>query len=143
MEPISALLNLGGKVIDKIFPNPEDKAKATLALEELRQNGELAKMANEAKLYEIEVEDRKSARTIHTNFVDFLAIAVIIGATYILYQILFGGLNEKVSDMTAGMIIGVFTTAIGQVLAYYFGSSSGSQKKNEAINNAINLTKKV
>ncbi len=137
MEPISALLNLGSKVIDKIFPNPEDKAKATLALEEMRQNGELARMAQETKLYEIEVDDRKSARTIHTNFVDFLAVCVVCGCTYILYEILFAGLNEKISDMTAGMIIGVFTTAITQVLAYYFGSSSSSAKKNDTIANAI------
>ncbi|MGL4999490.1 MAG: hypothetical protein ACRC5T_11025 [Cetobacterium sp.] len=124
-------------VVTRVVKDPQQQAEISLKIEELKQTGELAQLANDTKLYEIEVDDRKSARTINSNFVDFLAIAVIVGATFILYQILFGGLNDKISDMTAGMIIGVFTTAIGQVLAYYFGSSSGSKAKNDAINKAL------
>lgn len=51
---LDALLNIGGKLIDKLIPDPEAKAKAQLELATLAQNGELAKMANDAKLYETE-----------------------------------------------------------------------------------------
>lgn len=51
---IEALLSVGGKLIDKLIPDPEAKAKAQLELAKLAQEGELAKMANDAKLFEAE-----------------------------------------------------------------------------------------
>ncbi len=43
MDPItiSGIFGIGGKLIDKIFPNPDDKAKAQLELLRLEQSGEL------------------------------------------------------------------------------------------------------
>ena len=54
MIGLDALLNVGGKLIDKLIPDPEAKAKAQLELQKMAQDGELAKMANETKLYEVE-----------------------------------------------------------------------------------------
>lgn len=51
---IEALLSVGGKLIDKLIPDPEAKAKAQLELSKMAQDGELAKLANEAKLFEVE-----------------------------------------------------------------------------------------
>ena len=51
---LDALLNVGGKLIDKLIPDPEAKAKAQLELAKLAQDGELARMANETKLFETE-----------------------------------------------------------------------------------------
>jgi hypothetical protein len=64
MIGLDALLNVGGKLIDKLIPDPEAKAKAQLELTKLAQEGELAKMANETKLFEIDqtaVSDRWKA----------------------------------------------------------------------------------
>jgi len=44
MFPLGALLDIGGKLIDKFFPDPEQKAKAQLELLQMQQNGELAKI---------------------------------------------------------------------------------------------------
>jgi hypothetical protein len=52
MIPLAGLLNIGGKLIDKLVPDPAAKAKAQLDLATLAQNGELAAMANETKLFE-------------------------------------------------------------------------------------------
>ena len=43
MDPltISGIFGIGGKLIDKLFPNPEDKARAQLELLRLQQSGEL------------------------------------------------------------------------------------------------------
>jgi hypothetical protein len=57
MIGLDALLNVGGKLIDRLIPDPEQKAKAQIELQALVQNGELAKMANETKLYEVEQEN--------------------------------------------------------------------------------------
>ena len=54
MFPIAALFELGGKILDKVLPDPEAKAKAQMELAKLAQDGELAKMANETKLFELE-----------------------------------------------------------------------------------------
>ena len=45
MEPISAILGVGMKLLDKFFPDPEQKAKAQLELLQMQQNGELAQIA--------------------------------------------------------------------------------------------------
>jgi hypothetical protein len=45
------LLPFAGKLIDKLIPDPEAKAKAQLELAQMAQQGELQKMANETELY--------------------------------------------------------------------------------------------
>lgn len=57
MFPLTALLEVGGKLIDKLIPDPEAKAKAQLDLAKMAQDGELAKMANDTELYKLEQEN--------------------------------------------------------------------------------------
>jgi len=54
MLGLDALLSIGGKLIDKLIPDPEAKAKAQIDLAKMAQDGELAKMANDTKMYETE-----------------------------------------------------------------------------------------
>jgi hypothetical protein len=51
---LDVLLNIGGKLVDKLIPDPKAQAQAKLELAKMAQDGELAKMANETKLYEVE-----------------------------------------------------------------------------------------
>ena len=44
MIPIGMLLEVGGKILDKVLPDPEAKAKAQIALMEMQQKGELAQI---------------------------------------------------------------------------------------------------
>lgn len=44
MEPISAILGVGMKLLDKFFPDPEQKAKAQLELLQMQQNGEFKQL---------------------------------------------------------------------------------------------------
>jgi len=57
MFDITGLLAVGGKLIDKLIPDPEAKAKAQLELATLAQSGELAKMANETEMFKAEQEN--------------------------------------------------------------------------------------
>ena len=57
MFDITGLLQIGGKIIEKLIPDPEAKAKAQLELATLAQNGELAKMANETEMFKAEQEN--------------------------------------------------------------------------------------
>lgn len=54
MFPLTAILGIGEKLIDKLIPDPEAKARAHLDLAKMAQDGELAKMANETELYKTE-----------------------------------------------------------------------------------------
>jgi uncharacterized membrane protein (DUF106 family) len=45
MFPLSALLDIGGKILDKVFPDPAQAEQAKLKLLEMQQNGELAQIA--------------------------------------------------------------------------------------------------
>jgi len=44
MFPVGALLEIGGKILDKVIPDPEAKAKAQASLMEMQQKGELAQL---------------------------------------------------------------------------------------------------
>lgn len=49
-DPVSILLEIGSKVIDRIFPDPVQKAQAQLELVKLQQSGELAQLAADTQL---------------------------------------------------------------------------------------------
>jgi hypothetical protein len=52
--PIDAILSIGSKVLDKVFPDPTQAEQAKLKLLEMQQSGELAKIqADTAEQHEI------------------------------------------------------------------------------------------
>jgi len=54
MFPLDALLNIGGKILDKVFPDPAQAEQAKLKLLEMQQNGELAQInADMAEQHEL------------------------------------------------------------------------------------------
>lgn len=50
LDPISALLDIGGKVLDRVIPDPAQKAAAQLELLKLAQSGELAQLNADTEL---------------------------------------------------------------------------------------------
>lgn len=53
LDPVTAALDIGGKLIDRIFPDPAQAAAAKLELVRLERSGELAQIA-------VNVEEAKS-----------------------------------------------------------------------------------
>jgi hypothetical protein len=53
LDPLTAALDIGGKVIDRLWPDPAQRAAAQLELLKLQQSGELAQIA-------VNVEEAKS-----------------------------------------------------------------------------------
>ena len=53
-NPISAVLNFGSKIIDKVWPDPTEAAKAKLALFEMAQKGDLADLAARSEIIKTE-----------------------------------------------------------------------------------------
>lgn len=54
LDPVTALLDIGGKVIDRLFPDPTQKAAAQLELFKLQQQGELSQMAGQMDINKTE-----------------------------------------------------------------------------------------
>jgi hypothetical protein len=54
LDPLSALLDVGSKVIDRVWPDPEKAAAAKLELFKLQQSGELAMIAGQMEINKVE-----------------------------------------------------------------------------------------
>lgn len=50
MDPITLILGLGGKVIDRLWPDPAQAAAAKLELLKMQQSGELAQLTADTSL---------------------------------------------------------------------------------------------
>jgi Holin of 3TMs, for gene-transfer release len=55
-NPLSAALDIGGKIIARVWPDPADQAKAQLALLQLAPNGELAQLAADTDLAKAQIK---------------------------------------------------------------------------------------
>lgn len=53
-DPLTAALNIGGQLIDRLWPNPADADKAKLELMAMAQRGELAELAGRAEIVKAE-----------------------------------------------------------------------------------------
>lgn len=137
-DPISAGLEFAGKVVDRIWPDATEAQKA-------EASQIIAEMAHSENLFKAEVEDRSSARDresaiataeaaplLNKVVTPVLAIGVV-GLTFLLFAVVL--FDTTVIDPArkdlAIYILGALTTAIAQVLSYYFGSSSGSVQKTD------------
>lgn len=56
-DPISLALEIGGKVLDRVFPDPAERAKAQLELLKLEKDGDLAVMTAQTDINKIEAEN--------------------------------------------------------------------------------------
>jgi hypothetical protein len=54
LDPVSALLDIGGKVLDRVLPDPAQQAAAKLELLKLQQNGELAQITGQMEINKVE-----------------------------------------------------------------------------------------
>ena len=122
MIGLDALLNVGGKLIDKLIPDPEAKARAQFELTKMAQDGELAKMANDTDLYKTEQNnltdrlksDMSSDSTLSKNIRPMTLIAIFIG------YFVFAMMSAFKLDVNE-----TYVTLLGQwgmlVMSFYFG----------------------
>lgn len=54
LDPISAVLDIGGKVIDRLWPDPTQRDLAKLELFKLQQSGDLAQIAGQLEINKAE-----------------------------------------------------------------------------------------
>jgi len=54
LDPVTAVLDIGGKLIDRLWPDPAQAAQAKLELIKLEKSGELAEMTAQTDINKIE-----------------------------------------------------------------------------------------
>lgn len=76
MDPVSAILGVGSKLIDRLWPNPEQRDAAKLKLFELQQTGELAVLAAETDLAKAQIatnqEEARSSKLFVSGWRPFI-----------------------------------------------------------------------
>lgn len=86
-NPLSAVLNIGTKIIDKIWPDPTAAADAKLKLLTLYQSGDLQLVAEESNIIQAETKS-ESWITASWRPIIMLLFGAIIANNYIIYPYL-------------------------------------------------------
>lgn len=138
MIGLDSILNIGGKLIDKLIPDPEAAAKAQLELTKLAQEGELTKIANEvkdrsdARNRELQIATSDAAPLLNKLVTPILALGSVILSFTLFAVLIFIDVKAEAKDILI-YILGVLSAAVTQILSYYFGSSSGQADKEEKL----------
>ena len=148
---------LGGlayEAISKVLGISQDDAKKMLDDGKLTadqiasvQQAEIALKAKAQELNldfeKLSVEDRSSARTMQSNTHSWIPPFLAVGITVGFFGILYALMTDKVTKSDELMImLGSLSTAWTGVIAFYFGSSAGSQRKDELIHNSTPVVPK-
>lgn len=142
---ISAGIEFAGKVVDRIWPDATEAQKA-------EASKVIAEMAHDESMFKAEVEDRASARnreaTVSTSveapLINKIIVPVLAIGVLVLSFLLFGLIvfdNDLVTARNKDVIIyilGVLSAIDTQIVAYYFGSSSGSVQKSDFMEKLMN-----
>ncbi len=116
------LLPFAGKLLDKFIPDPTAKAEAQLKLAQMAQEGELAKMANDAGMYKTEQDnltgrhqaDMSSDSWLSKNIRPMTLVAIFSG--YFIFGIM---------DANGAHVNESYVKLLGEwgmlVMSFYFG----------------------
>lgn len=142
MIPLGAILSIGEKVLDKVLPDPEAKAKAQATLMEMAQKGQLAELEahvkemESARNREIQIATSDKAPLINKIVTPILALGTV-GLTFVLFVIIiFTDVKPEAKDILI-YVLGGLTSAMTMVLGYYFGSSQGSKEKSKQLDDLL------
>ena len=145
---ITGLLPVAEKVLDKVLPDPEAKAKAVLELQKLEESGELKKIEaqfadnDSARNREMAISTSEHSPWLNKIITSLLALG-IVGLAFALFAvILFLEVTPANKDILI-FLLGNLTTLVGLVCSYYFGSSVGSKDKTEEIKGLMKKEPKI
>ena len=118
MFPITAILDVGMKLVDKFFPNPEDKAKAQLELLQMQQAGDFknieADIAEQQELTKRQQADMNSDSWLSKNIRPMTLIFILLGYFVFAMMSAFGMDANK-----------AYVELLGQwgmlIMSFYFG----------------------
>ena len=130
LDPVTALLDVGGKLIDKLFPDPAQKAAANYELLKLHQQGELALLAQEVALAkaqtDVNQEEAKSTNWFVSGWRPYIGWICGTGLAYqfLVYPILIA-FQPKIVSLDMGTLITLLAGMLGLGTLRSFEKSKG------------------
>lgn len=125
LDPVTALLDVGSKIIDRIWPDPTQAAQAKLELFKLQQSGELQQMAAESELLKKQIEVNGEEAKSTSLFVSGARPFILWGCGFaMLYAALFEPIMRFVAVVVyhyAGAFPVIDTTLTTQMLLGLLG----------------------
>jgi hypothetical protein len=132
-------------ILDNLTTNKEEKIKAQAELEKVLNDYLIQKeqIANTAvEMYLKDIQDSRAMQRAAAGsddkfvrrFVYWFAIIIIISCFAMMTLILLNQIPQESKDF-AYLILGTLTGMLTSVVAFFFGSTKGSDSKNEAIKN--------
>ena len=118
MFPLDTVLNVGMKILDKFFPDPEEKAKAQLELLKMQQEGDFkqieADIVEQQELTKRQQSDMLSDSWLSKNIRPMTLIAILLGYFVFAMMSAFGMDANK-----------AYVELLGQwgmlIMSFYFG----------------------
>jgi len=127
LDPITALLDFGSKVIERIFPDPSQAAQAKLELFKMQQSGELAAMAAEVSIQTAQIKVNEESAKSSSLWVSGARPFILWGCGFaMLYAAMFEPIMRFVAVVCfayAGTFPALDTTLTTQVLLGLLGLS--------------------
>jgi hypothetical protein len=111
LDPVSALLDIGGKVIDRVWPDPAQAASAKLELMKLQQSGELAQIAGQLEINKIEAANPNLFVSGWRPFIGWIC-GTGLAYQFLVYPILIAFI-PKVQQLDMGTLITLLTGLLG------------------------------
>ena len=130
LDPVTALLDVGGKLIDKLFPDPAQRAAANYELLKLHQQGELAILAQEVALAktqtDVNQEEAKSTNWFVSGWRPYIGWICGTGLAYqfLVYPILIA-FQPKIVSLDMGTLITLLAGMLGLGTLRSFEKSKG------------------
>jgi hypothetical protein len=152
LDPLTAVTDLingvGGKLIERLWPDPTQAQAAKIELAKMAESGELARLANETEQVKSFLSDTASARDreakiatsadaprLNKIITPLLSIG-ILGGAFLMFCFMIFIVDETIGTSQKEIIIyilGVLSALATQVCSYYFGSSRGDAAKDQHI----------
>lgn len=118
LDPVTALIDVGGKLIDKLFPDPTQRDAARYQLLQLQQQGELAILAQEVALAkaqtDVNQEEAKSPNWFVSGWRPYIGWVCGTGLAYqfLIYPILIS-FRPGVASLDMGTLLTLLCGMLG------------------------------
>lgn len=110
-DPVSAVLDIGGKVIDRLWPDPASAAAAKLELFKLQQNGELAQITGQLEINKVEAANPSVFVSGWRPFIGWIC-GVGLSYQFLIYPILVA-FEPKIVQLDMGTLITLLGGLLG------------------------------
>lgn len=111
LDPVTAALDIGGKLIDRLWPDPSQRDAAKLELLKLQQSGELAGITGQVEINKIEAANTNVLVSGWRPFIGWICGAGL-GYQFLVYPILVAFV-PKIVQLDMGTLLTLLAGMLG------------------------------